>query len=45
MLTLFILSCCCLPLLLLLLQWGIYDSFKVAAGLPTTGAKIPTPAK
>eukprot|EP00878_Enallax_costatus_P000832 GHUV01000958.1.p1 GENE.GHUV01000958.1~~GHUV01000958.1.p1 ORF type:complete len:364 (+),score=78.98 GHUV01000958.1:144-1235(+) len=27
------------------LQWGIYDSFKVAAGLPTTGAKIPTDKK
>ncbi|KAF6253476.1 mitochondrial carrier protein [Scenedesmus sp. NREL 46B-D3] len=27
------------------LQWGIYDSFKVAAGLPTTGAKVATPAK
>jgi hypothetical protein len=24
-------------------QWGIYDAFKVAAGLPTTGAKTPTP--
>lgn len=24
-------------------QWGIYDAFKVAAGLPTTGAKVPTP--
>jgi len=27
------------------LQWGIYDAFKVAAGLPTTGAKAATPAK
>eukprot|EP00775_Hariotina_reticulata_P006378 gene6378-6610_t len=25
------------------LQWGIYDAFKVAAGLPTTGAKVPSP--
>jgi len=25
------------------LQWGIYDAFKVAAGLPTTGAKVPEP--
>jgi solute carrier family 25 phosphate transporter 3 len=22
------------------LQWGIYDAFKVAVGLPTTGAKV-----
>lgn len=26
------------------LQWGIYDAFKVAAGLPTTGAATPQPA-
>jgi len=30
-------------LCLLMLQWGIYDAFKVAAGLPTTGAKVPSP--
>jgi hypothetical protein len=35
----------CSPALLHASQWGIYDAFKVAAGLPTTGAKAPTPAK
>lgn len=27
------------------LQWGIYDAFKVAVGLPTTGSATPPPAK
>jgi hypothetical protein len=49
MLTLFIVSCNLLlfsaATAVVPLQWGIYDSFKVAAGLPTTGAKVATPAK
>lgn len=34
-------ACLCVSVL----QWGIYDAFKVAAGLPTTGAKAAAPAK
>jgi solute carrier family 25 phosphate transporter 3 len=26
-------------------QWGIYDSFKVFVGLPTTGGVVEEPAK